>query len=108
MEAAREILGLPSRTKCLRRRVLERWPPPEPDKKEAATHAWFAAFAPYRNPRISLAVVVEHGGSGSRAAGPIGKAVVEALMASPHNYLSQSDKTSLVFTEQSPAAGSLP
>ena len=108
VEAARDILGLPSRTKCLKRRVVERWPPPEPDKDDPPTHAWFAAFAPYRNPKIALAVVVEHGGSGSRASGPVGKAVFEALMASPHHYLESSDKTVAAFTEQGPVASSLP
>ena len=108
VEAAREILDLPSRTTCVKRRILERWPPHEPDKTEAPTHAWFAAFAPYRNPRIALAVVVEHGGGGSRAAGPVGKAVFEALMASPHHYLSQSDKITLVPTESNPSVGPSP
>lgn len=109
VEAAREILDLPSRTKCIKHRVIERWPPPELDKSEATTHAWFAAFAPYRNPRIALAVVIEHGGSGSRAAGPVGKAVFEALMASPHNYLPQSDNIISIKTkERGPLVSSLP
>jgi len=34
-------------------------------------HALFVGFAPYSNPRYACAVVVEHGGSGSRAAAPI-------------------------------------
>lgn len=43
-------------------------------------HALFVAFAPAEKPRIALSVVVEHGGSGSKAAAPIGRDVMtEAL-----------------------------
>jgi peptidoglycan glycosyltransferase len=34
-------------------------------------HAWFVCFAPVGNPRLALAVVVEHGGAGSQAAVPV-------------------------------------
>ncbi|MEP2531869.1 penicillin-binding protein 2 [Shimia sp.] len=36
-------------------------------------HALFVNFAPYDNPRIAVAVVVEHGGGGSTAAAPIAR-----------------------------------
>jgi penicillin-binding protein 2 len=39
-------------------------------------HALFVAFAPYRAPRYALAVVVEHGGSGSQAAAPIARDIM--------------------------------
>ncbi len=37
--------------------------------------AWFAGFAPYKNPQIAIAVVVEYvvGGSGGKNAGPIAR-----------------------------------
>lgn len=35
------------------------------------THAWFISFAPYDNPRIALAVLIELGGEGSGAAVPV-------------------------------------
>src|SRR3989338_2840033 len=38
---------------------------------EFRDHAWFAAFAPYEKPVISVAVLVEHGGHGGSAAAPI-------------------------------------
>ena len=44
-------------------------------------HSWFAGFAPYDDQaqnRIAFAVIVEHGGYGSRAAAPIAREVVEA------------------------------
>ncbi|MFQ5958822.1 MAG: penicillin-binding protein 2 [Alphaproteobacteria bacterium] len=43
---------------------------------EERDHALFVAFAPVRAPRYAVAVVVEHGGSGSRAAAPIARDVL--------------------------------
>ena len=37
------------------------------------THAWFTGFAPYENPEIAIAVVIEAGGEGSKAAAPVAK-----------------------------------
>ena len=42
-------------------------------------HALFVCYAPYKNPRYAVSVVVEHGGSGSSAAAPIAKQVVDHL-----------------------------
>ena len=51
---------------------------------EERDHALFVAFAPYREPRYAIAVVVEHGGSGSRAAAPIARDVMaKALELDP-------------------------
>ena len=43
-------------------------------------HALFIAFAPYKNPRYSISVVVEHGGTGSSGAAPIAKKVIEKVL----------------------------
>jgi penicillin-binding protein 2 len=40
-------------------------------------HAWFVAYAPAQNPRIALAVLIEHGGHGSSAAAPLARKVLE-------------------------------
>ena len=40
-------------------------------------HALFVAFAPYENPEIAVAVIVEHGGHGSSTAAPKAKRVIE-------------------------------
>ena len=43
-------------------------------------HALFVGYAPHDNPKYGIAVLVEHGGSGSSAAAPIGgKMLMEAL-----------------------------
>lgn len=36
-----------------------------------ASHAWFIGFAPFENPEIALAIILENGGSGGGAAAPI-------------------------------------
>lgn len=36
-------------------------------------HAWFVGYAPSGNPRIAVAVLIEHGGGGSSTAGPLAK-----------------------------------
>lgn len=44
-------------------------------------HAWFIGFAPLDNPSIAVAVIAEHGGSGSGAAAPIAAQVMRAWVA---------------------------
>ena len=43
-------------------------------------HAWFVAFGPYQNPRYAMSVLVEHGGSGSKAAAPLAKKLMKAVI----------------------------
>jgi len=40
-------------------------------------HAWFVAFAPVNKPKITVAVLVEHGGHGGSVAAPIAKRIIE-------------------------------
>ena len=47
---------------------------------EDRDHALFVAFAPYKDPRYSISVVVEHGGSGSGSAAPIAKKVIKKVL----------------------------
>ncbi len=54
----------------------------------AAPHAWFTGFAPAEDPKVAVAVVVEDGGRagnegfGGSVAGPIAKAVMQAVLGS--------------------------
>ncbi len=41
-------------------------------------HSWFVAFAPADDPQIAVAVLVENGGDGERAALPIARTLIEA------------------------------
>ena len=43
-------------------------------------HALFIAFAPYNDPKYAISVVVEHGGSGGKAAAPIAKKVIKKVL----------------------------
>ena len=47
---------------------------------EQRDHALFVAFAPYKEPRYSISVVIEHGGTGSGSAAPIAKSVIKKLL----------------------------
>jgi len=47
------------------------------------SHAWFMGYAPADNPRIAVAVLVEHGGGGSAVAAPVARHVLDALLLPP-------------------------
>jgi penicillin-binding protein 2 len=56
----------------------------EYDEDELARHLWdhalFVGYAPAENPRIAVAVLVEHGGSGGRVAAPLAREVMDAYL----------------------------
>ncbi len=45
--------------------------------KQLRDHALFIAFAPAREPRIAVAVLVENGGSGSAVAAPVAQQLID-------------------------------
>jgi penicillin-binding protein 2 len=45
--------------------------------------AWFIAYAPADKPSIAVAVLVEHGGSGSGAAAPVARRILDAWLVPP-------------------------
>jgi penicillin-binding protein 2 len=47
-----------------------------PNAFELQPHGWFVAFAPAENPRIALAVLVEHGRSGAASAVPVARQIL--------------------------------
>lgn len=49
-------------------------------------HALFIGFAPYENPKIAIAVVVENVGFGGTHAAPIAKRVIEAYLTKGEKY----------------------
>jgi penicillin-binding protein 2 len=64
----------------------------DPKSHKLLPHGWFMCFAPVDAPKIAMAVIVEHGGSGGEAAAPVareilaryfGKATVVAESSSP-------------------------
>jgi len=46
-------------------------------------HAWFVCYAPAQNPRIAIAVIIEHGEHGSSAAAPVAKELIHAYLGDP-------------------------
>jgi penicillin-binding protein 2 len=56
---------------------------------ETRDHAWFVAFAPVEEPKIAVAVLVEHGGHGGSAAAPVAKRVIEEYLK---NVKSKEDR----------------
>ncbi|MEW5909483.1 MAG: penicillin-binding protein 2 [Thermodesulfobacteriota bacterium] len=46
-------------------------------------HAWFVAYAPAQDPKIAVAVIVEHGEHGSSAAAPIAKEMIKTYLLEP-------------------------
>jgi penicillin-binding protein 2 len=48
--------------------------------EEFQDHALFIAFAPVESPRIAVAIIVENGGGGSKAAAPIARKIFDEFM----------------------------
>lgn len=46
-------------------------------------HGLFVCYAPYKNPRYAVAVVVEHGGGGSTAAAPVARDIMMRALYGP-------------------------
>lgn len=46
--------------------------------KEGTPHSWFIGFAPYENPKLAFAIIVEDGGQGGIAAAGIAAKIVSA------------------------------
>ncbi|MBV9866051.1 MAG: penicillin-binding protein 2 [Abitibacteriaceae bacterium] len=53
------------------------------DSHHALPHAWFVCFAPYQNPQIAIACMVENAGHGSENAAPVAKKILEAMFPPP-------------------------
>lgn len=59
------------------------------ENSQGDDHGWFVAYAPFENPKVVVAVVVEHGGYGSQSAAPIAKDILAAVF---HVEASQADR----------------
>ena len=43
-------------------------------------HALYVAYGPYKSPKYALSIIIEHGGSGSKAAAPIAKKLFKLII----------------------------
>jgi len=59
-------------------------------------HALYIAFAPYKDPRYSISVLIEHGGSGSKAAAPLAKQLIKKII-DRHKIREQTRKLNLTL-----------
>ena len=59
-------------------------------------HALFIAFAPYKEPRYSISVLVEHGGSGSKTAAPIASKLIKKII-DRHKLREQTRKANITL-----------
>ena len=50
--------------------------------EELRDHALFIAFAPVEEPKIAVAVIIEHGGGGGSVAAPVARAILDAYLQS--------------------------
>ncbi len=46
-------------------------------------HAWFVAYAPSEDPKIAVAVLIEHGEHGSSAAAPVARELIKTYLRRP-------------------------
>ena len=49
----------------------------EEEQKKIDNHALFVGYGPYKDPKYSVAVVIEHGGGGSKAAAPVARDILK-------------------------------
>jgi len=70
----------------------------EDTPEELRDHAWFIAFAPAESPQLAVAVLVEHGGFGSRSAAPVARQVFDAYF--------ESERVRLAKAPTEPSSGS--
>jgi penicillin-binding protein 2 len=78
--SAVEVCGKTGSAQVVAHSRLER----TPGEHELLPHGWFIAFAPADHPRIALAVLVEHGGSGGEAAAPVARRILASFFGLEH------------------------
>jgi len=59
-------------------------------------HALYIAFAPYKEPRYSISVLVEHGGSGSKTAAPLASKLIKKII-DRHKKREQTRKANITL-----------
>jgi len=67
-----EVCGKTGSAQVVAKSRLEK----SPNAFEMLPHGWFLAFAPAERPRIALAVLVEHAGSGAEGAAPVARQIL--------------------------------
>jgi penicillin-binding protein 2 len=66
-------------------------------KNQFKNHALFVGFAPIKEPKYGIVVVVEHGGHGSSSAAPVARDVLLALQKMEKKRAKEAEKAKLDF-----------
>jgi penicillin-binding protein 2 len=74
--AGLDICGKTGSTQVISRETAERL---KRAGREVRTHSWFSGFAPRRDPRVVVTVLVEYGGAGSATAAPVAGLIFAAF-----------------------------
>lgn len=67
-----QVVGIP-------KDILQRIPERELEYYHRS-HAWITAYLPYKNPKFAITILIEHGASGSSAAGPILASIANKML----------------------------
>jgi len=65
-----DVCGKTGSTQLISSRREENLPDTEPEIK---THSWFTGFAPNKNPKVVVTLLVEYGGMGGATAAPLAR-----------------------------------
>ncbi|AHG80673.1 Penicillin-binding protein 2 [Mannheimia varigena USDA-ARS-USMARC-1388] len=71
-------------------------------KKELHDHAWYIGYAPYENPTMVVALILENAGGGSSAAAPVARQIMDYVLrkgVSEQPNLQNSEKNQPLVTE---------
>lgn len=60
-------------------------------KGGSGDHAWFISYAPSDDAKLSMAILIEHGGHGASAAAPVAKLVTETFMKEKTDLKDKAD-----------------
>jgi penicillin-binding protein 2 len=71
------IAGKTATSQVVSHETLESLEEEEREERDLQNHGWFVSFAPAEDPEISVVVLVEHGGAGSRSAAPKARKILE-------------------------------
>jgi len=93
-----QVIGLPAEDKARRMKVVS---------AKFRDHALFACFAPFKNPEIAVAVIMENAGHGGSVAAPVARKIIDAYF---QNKSGAGKQTTLGKQRQeaSPLPGQVP
>ncbi len=82
------VAGKTGTAQVIRRRADDEEPDEEGIPYRFRDHALFVAYAPAEDPRIAVAVIVEHGEHGSTTAAPVARSILQAYFGLPEDRVS--------------------